>query len=34
MKLNEDNFNLLIQSVSELSGMIGENQFETKMGYR
>jgi len=30
MKLNEDNFNLLVQSVSELSGMIGENQFETK----
>lgn len=30
MELNEDNFNLLVQSVSELSSVIGENQIETK----
>lgn len=30
VELNEDNFNLLVQSVSELSSVIGENQIETK----
>ena len=30
MELNEENFNLLIHSVSELAEVLGENQFETK----